>query len=128
MRAIFIATSLAVIATCGAAQDAGPRVANGRELDAYLGRCFRPPPASAGSEITLVFSLDAEGKLKGAPRISYSKLLGDVATQKAFVAAALKMLQDCTPVPVTKDFGLAAANKMRAWRLIARPSGRQQNI
>jgi hypothetical protein len=110
------------------AQDRGAPVSNARELDAHLMRCFKPPAASAGSEITLAFSLDADGKLKGAPRIAYSKLTGDMDTKKAFVAAALKMLQNCTPVPVTKEFGLAAANKVRIWRLITRPKQREQSV
>ena len=113
-------------AACTAhAQDKPPAVADGRQFDAHLRTCFHPPAASAGSEITLLFMIDQHGALRGKPRITYSKLVGDVDTQKAFVAAALAMLRDCTPVPVTREFGLAAANKLRAWRLIAagRPGG-----
>jgi hypothetical protein len=108
------------------AEDAARTVATGAQFDAYLRRCFRPPAGSAGSEITLVFAIDQNGALKGKPKISYSRLVGDLETQKAFVAAALAMLQDCTPVPVTRDFGLMAANKLRAWRLLSsdrRPGG-----
>jgi hypothetical protein len=123
--------ALLIVAMLGApaqAQDGRALVSNGRELDAHLTRCFKPPAASAGSEITLAFSLDAEGKLKGTPRIAHSKLVGDIDARKAFVAAALKMLQNCTPVPVTKEFGLAAANKVRIWRLITRQKQLEQNV
>ena len=96
------------------AAETAPTVANGAQFDAYLRRCFKPPSGSAGSEITLVFSIDHTGAIMGKPRISYSKLVGDVQTQKEFVASALAMLQNCTPVPVTREFGLMAANKVRA--------------
>jgi len=113
---------LVALASQCVAQPAQRPVATGAELDAYLSRCFHPPAGSRGSEITLVFSLDQNGALRGKPRISYSRLVGDDAIQRAFVASALRMLQDCTPAPVTKEFGLMAANKMRAWRLRSGPS------
>ena len=117
---VSIGPLFALSASSARAQDKPSIVSNGRQFDAYLRTCFRPPPGSAGSEITLLFMIDQNGGLRGTPRITYSKLVGDLDTQKAFVAAALAMLRDCTPVPVTKEFGLAAANKLRAWRLISR--------
>jgi hypothetical protein len=129
MKRSLAVTLFLVLATQAAfAQDGARTVENGAQFDAYLRRCFQPPAGSAGSEITLLFTLDQDGRLKGKPRITYSKLVGDVQTQKDFVAAALAMLQNCTPVPVTKEFGLMAANKMRAWRLTASDSNKGGSI
>ena len=122
MRTVLTIAVFVCLAATASAQDRP--VSNGAQLDAHLARCFRPPVASTGSEITLVFSLDQNGALRGKPRISHSKLLGDSSTQRAFVAAALRMLQDCTPVRMTTEFGLVAANKMRAWRLTSAPPAR----
>lgn len=116
---LLAATPLALATSAARGAEAIQKIADGAQLDAYLRSCFRPPAGSAGSEITLVFMIDQNGALKGKPRITYSKLVGDLPTQKDFVAAALAMLQNCTPAPVTREFGLMAANKMRAWRLVS---------
>lgn len=113
-----IALSSAIAPSSASAQDYAPgRVDNGRQLDAYLSRCFKPPPGVEGSEITLIFSLDRDGKLRGTPRIAYSKLVGGLNDRKAFVAAALNMIANCTPVPMSEEFGAVAAGKLRALRL-----------
>ncbi|MFO1114814.1 MAG: hypothetical protein U1E28_03970 [Beijerinckiaceae bacterium] len=121
-----LASTIAVVvcaASVCAAEDSRRPVATGAELDARLSSCFHPPAGSAGSEITLAFMLDRNGALVGKPRISHSKLVGDERTQRAFVASALRMLQDCTPVAMTEEFGARAANKLRAWRLRSAPPG-----
>ena len=128
MRRFVALIVLGFATTAARAGDASSTVANGAQFDAHLRRCFQPPAGSAGSEITLLFTVDQNGRLKGKPRITYSKLVGDAQTQKDFVAAALAMLQNCTPVPVTKEFGLMAANKMRAWRLTASDRGKGGSI
>ncbi len=122
-----LAATLAILLCAGGsavARDARKPVASGDELDAHLSSCFHPPAGSAGSEITLVFMLDRSGAVLGKPRISHSRLIGDVDTQRAFVAAALRMLQDCTPVAMAAEFSVMAANKTRAWRLRSAPPGK----
>ena len=120
-RGVAATFALAFGAVVAHAQTPPKPVATGGELNAYLLRCFRPPAGSEGSEITLLFSLDRNGAIRGKPRIAWSKLVGDLDTQRAFVASAIRMLEDCTPVPVTREFGLMAANKIRVWRLASRP-------
>lgn len=116
------AICLLVIALSSASAQvyAPAQVNNGRQLDAYLTRCFKPPPGAEGSEITLILSLDRAGKLRGTPRIAYAKLVGDLDDRKAFVAAALNMIANCTPVPMSEEFGAVAAGKLRALRLVSK--------
>jgi hypothetical protein len=88
-----------------------------RELFAYLGQCVHFPAGSEGSEITLRFSITHQGALRGPPMVTYSKLTGDEAAQRRFVAAALDALDKCMPVRVTDLFGKIASRKMITWRL-----------
>ena len=47
----------------------------------------------------------------------------ELNAKEKLVASALRMLQDCTPVAMTEEFGARAANKLRAWRLRSAPPG-----
>ncbi|MBA4788086.1 MAG: hypothetical protein H2042_00145 [Rhizobiales bacterium] len=58
------------------------------------------------------FGLNARGEMKGAPLATHSRLTGDQATQKAFVAAALTALQRCTPVRMTPELGRIVASRV----------------
>ncbi len=73
--------------------------------------CWRPPAASAGMELTLVFSFKRSGEILGAPRISFAKLHGDQEMQKQFVASALNALGACTPLKLTTALGAAMAGR-----------------
>ncbi len=84
---------------------------NIRELYQFLYQCGRFLP-SEGSEITLKFSLTHYGALRGKPKITYTKLVGGLEDQRAFVSAALDALETCTPVPVTSHFGKVVAQKV----------------
>lgn len=88
--------------------------------------CWRPPAASAGMEITVVFSFKRDGEILGKPRISFSKLLGDHDLQKTFVASALKAISDCTPLKFTSALGGAIAG--RPFALLFRAIPPSQNI
>ena len=93
-----------------------------QDLRSALTACWRAPAGSAGSEITLRFSLTPEGQLRGLPMITYSKLTGSRKVQERFVAAALAALLNCTPVRVTDSLGRIASQRMLHVRLISRPS------
>ena len=94
-----------------------------QELFVYLRQCVRLPPGTEGSELTLRFGLTHYGALKGKPMITHASLVGDAALQRAFVAAVLTALENCTPVPVTERFGRVIAEKVLTWRI---RSGRDQ--
>ncbi len=69
-----------------------------------LGACAHSvsgPAASAGSEVTLLFSIKRDGSLQGQPRITHSKLMGDDAAQKEFLAGVLSSIARCFPLSIT---------------------------
>jgi hypothetical protein len=76
-----------------------------------LTRCWRAPPGSKGSTITVGITLKRDGAMFGQPTITYSKLIGDTDVQKRFVAAALAALAACTPVAITDGLGGAIAGR-----------------
>jgi hypothetical protein len=82
-----------------------------RELYPLLTRCWRAPPGSEGSTITVGITLKRDGTMFGQPTITYSKLIGDTDAQKRFVAAALAALAACTPVALTNGLGGAIAGR-----------------
>lgn len=92
------------------AQDAP--ISNLSQLGASFQACWKAPPGSAGSRITLRFGLNAKGELKGTPRATYSELMGDKDTQRAFVAAALTALSRCTPVRMSPELGRVVASRV----------------
>ena len=91
-----------------------------RELGPALTACWRAPPGSEGSEVTVRFSLKRDGSLLGQPRITYSKLTGDAERQRAFVAAALGALAECLPVRISEDLGGTIAGRPLTIRFGAR--------
>jgi hypothetical protein len=82
-----------------------------RELFPLLTRCWRAPPGSEGSTITVGITLKRDGTVFGQPTITYSKLAGNADTQKRFVASALAALAACTPVAITDGLGGAIAGR-----------------
>jgi hypothetical protein len=82
-----------------------------RELYPLLTRCWRAPPGSEGSTVTVGITLKRDGTMFGQPTITYSKLVGQADAQKHFVAAALGALAACTPVAITDALGGAIAGR-----------------
>lgn len=111
------ARSLGRIVLLSAALAAGPAIAEPRpvatlaELWPALTACWRPPPGSAGQELTVRFSLKRNGELLGQPRITYSKLTGGAEDQKRFVAAALAAIAECLPVRLSEGLGGTIAGR-----------------
>jgi hypothetical protein len=83
--------------------------------------CMGAPGDNAGSELTIVFSLKRDGSLLGTPRITHSRLMGEAAAQRDFVAAAIGALEKCLPVKITDQLGGAIAGRLFAIRIGRRP-------
>ena len=113
-----------VLATVLVAQ-ASP-VSTIRDLTQALSSCFRAPEGTAGSQLTVRFSLTREGAIQGKPAVTFSKLLGSPADQRAFVAAVLGGLAACTPVPLSPGLGNAIAGRPLSLRF--RAGGRETAV
>jgi hypothetical protein len=109
------------------AQTAGERMLDRvSDVGPAILACWRPPPDSAGMELTLVFSFKRNGEILGEPRISYAKLQGDQGLQRQFVASALKALAACTPLRIAPSFGGAIAG--RPFAMLFRAAAPSQGI
>src|SRR5688500_7388788 len=62
------------------------------EVVPALTRCWRAPSDTAGSELTIAIALNRAGQILGRPRITYSRLTGDVEVQRRFVHSVLTSL------------------------------------
>jgi hypothetical protein len=91
---------------------------NLRQLYLALDRCLSEIPirGSAGSEITVVFSLRRDGGLFGQPRISYSRLTGDAGEQKVFATQIAAGFNRCLPVSISTALGGAIAGRPLSMR------------
>lgn len=89
------------------------------QLGPALTRCWSAPGDASGHEITLRFSLRRDGTLIGEPRITYSRLPGDDATARRFVASVLASLAECLPVKLADGLGSAIAGRPLTIRYIA---------
>ena len=94
-----------------------------QELFANLEQCVRAPGGVPGSELTIVFSVKRDGTLLGKPRISYSKLLGNAAAQRSFVADAIRSVEACLPVSITPSLGNALAGHPMSLRIVSQGRG-----
>lgn len=81
--------------------------------------CWEAPPGSADMAITLTFSLRRNGTMIGEPRVTWSKLAGDEARQRAFVASVLEALAAALPLPLSDGMGGAIAGRPLALRFSA---------
>ena len=75
-----------------------------KDLWQILGACAQAtkgPSGSDGSEVTVLFSIKRDGTLNGKPRITHSRLSGDEATQRAFLAEAFASIARCFPVAIS---------------------------
>ena len=82
------------------------------QVGAAFQSCWRAPPGSAGSRITLRFGLSASGRLKGPPLATFSVLSGSAGEQRAFVAAALNAIARCTPLVMRADLARVVASRV----------------
>ena len=94
-----------------------------KEMLSAIYACWEPPPGTAGMSVTLQFSLRRQGTLIGKPRATYSKLGGDEALNRAFVASILEALDKALPLPLSDSMGGAIAGRMLAPRFTATSGG-----
>lgn len=123
MRSLMIALPLLFVAAGAHAEPTS--TLNG--MWQLLGSCAHSvggPAASAGSEVTVLFSIKRDGSLQGQPRITHSKLVGDDAAQKEFLSAALSGIARCFPLSITDGLGGAVAGRPLRLRVINRPRQR----
>ena len=92
-----------------------------QQLMPALSRCWRPPPGTTGSELTLRFALTRDGRLLGKPMITHSALSGDETAKRRFVGSVLIALAHCTPVDITPELGGAVAGKRLTIRFRSQP-------
>ena len=88
-------------------------------LSRALNACWAPPPGTVGFEITLRFGLTGKGELRGKPLATYSVLTGPPDLQRAFVAAAILAISNCTPVRMTEAFARVAASRVLIIRFMS---------
>jgi hypothetical protein len=90
-----------------------------KEMLTAIYACWEPPPGTAGMSITLQFSLRRQGTLIAKPRATYSKLGGDEALNRTFVASILKALDKALPLPLSDSMGGEIAGRMLVPRFTA---------
>lgn len=118
--------SLALAAALTFAAASGARAEQASTLDGLwqlLGSCSQSvggSAASVGSEVTVLFSIKRDGSLQGQPRITYSKLVGDNAAQKEFLAEVLGSIARCFPLSITDGLGGAVAGRPLRLRVMNR--------
>jgi hypothetical protein len=95
-----------------------------RGLVQALTRCWRAPPGSDGSELTVGLMLTRTGDLFGKPQITYSKLMGDPPARRRFVNSVLMSLASCLPVEMTETLGQAIAGRRLTIRFTSKPRER----
>lgn len=92
-----------------------------RQIGPYLRRCSMPPagkPPEIAAEITIAFALRRDGSVVGEPRIVYLSPEIPEGWQEAYRLSALKMLDICTPAPLSPALGAAMAGRQQRLRLI----------
>jgi hypothetical protein len=120
MRPLMLALLLAFAAAPSAHAEPASTL-NG--LWQLLGSCSQSvgrPAGSAGSEVTVLFSIKRDGSLQGQPRITHSKLVGDDASQKGFLAGVLGSIARCFPLSITDGLGGAVAGRPLRLRVVNR--------
>ena len=102
-------------------------VASLRDVGRALSRCWRPPAAAGAVEATLRLAFARDGRLVGAPRVTYVKV-EDTALREAVRVSALAAARACAPLRFTPAAASAMAGRIFAIRLIAFPQGFQQDL
>jgi hypothetical protein len=91
------------------------------DLFAALRACWLPPApenASRGMQLSMRFSLNADGKLFGEPRVTYARRDVSQKTRDVYRDALVQSLQGCLPLPFTRSFAGAIAGRPIAIRVI----------
>lgn len=92
-----------------------------QDLFTALRACWSPPAAEnarRGMQMSMRFSLDREGRLIGAPRITYATRGVSRQTRDVYRDAIAQSLEVCTPLPFSKELGGAIAGRPIAIRII----------
>ena len=119
MRSVMIALPLLLTAT-GAHAEPKSTLDGMWQLLGECAQSVRGPAEAAGSEVTVLFSIKRDGSLQGQPRITHSKLVGDDASQREFLAGALSGVARCFPLAITDGLGGAVAGRPLRMRVISR--------
>jgi hypothetical protein len=92
-----------------------------RDLFKALRACWSPPAADdayRGMQMSMRFSFNAEGKLIGAPRVTYASRNASQKTRDLYHDALAQSLQDCVPLSFTRSFAGAIAGRPIVIRVI----------
>lgn len=92
-----------------------------RDLFKALRGCWSPPVAEnayRGMQMSMRFSLNAEGKLIGTPRVTYASRGASQKTRDLYREALAQSLQGCVPLPFTRSFAGAIAGRPIVIRVI----------
>jgi hypothetical protein len=119
MRSAIIALSL-LLFSAGARAEPTSTLDGMWQLLSACAQSVRGPAGSAGSEVTVLFSIKRDGSLQGQPRITHSKLVGDDAAQREFLAGALSGVARCFPLAITDGLGGAVAGRLLRLRVMSR--------
>ena len=104
MASRLIAAALLVAALCPVhAED--KQVNTIKDVFAYLGTCWKPPPPSRAKpmDITIIVSFNRSGVIMGHPRITYESPEATDDDRLAYRVAVMEALQRCTPMPFTES-------------------------
>lgn len=91
------------------------------QIGLYFRSCWMPPagkPPEIAAEITIAFALRHDGSVIGEPRIVYLSPEIPVGLHEAYRLSAFKMLDICTPAPLSPALGAAMAGRQQRLRLI----------
>ena len=119
MRSMMIALPL-LLAAAGARAEATSTLNGMWQLLSACAQSVSGPAGSAGSEVTVLFSIKRDGSLQGQPRITHSKLVGDDAAQRDFLAGAFSGVARCFPLAITDGLGGAVAGRPLRLRVMSR--------
>jgi hypothetical protein len=84
------------------------------EVALLFSKCLELPPdgqSQAGMELALRFAFKRNGEIVADPRFTYTTRGASENVKGAWRAAALDMLQRCTPVPMSANLGGAIAGQ-----------------
>ena len=94
------------------------------EVGQAIRQCWKAPEGTGGSEVTVTMSFRRSGEILGKPRITYSRLFGEMDAQRAFVASVLSAISACTPLSFSEGLGGSIAGRPFAMRFVSAGPGR----
>jgi hypothetical protein len=92
-----------------------------RDLFRALRACWSPPAAENGSrgmQMSIRFSFNTEGKVIGAPRVTYARRDVSQKTRDIYRDALVQSLRRCEPLSFTRSFAGAVAGRPIVIRVI----------